>query len=415
MKQKKVFYGWFVVLACFISSFVLLGLGNSPNGLYVTPITESLGFTRGAYSITHSLRSVTSVILNLSFGFLVGIFGMHKMMSIGMLFAAGAMFLFSIAAQLPLFYVGGILLGAAFSFASTAVISSLINNWFAEHRGTILGLIFAGSGVGGFLFNMLVGNWIADMGWRQSYLISGMIMLCAMVPILLLVRNHPAAKGLVAYGLENSKEKTTKTAYWQGLSAKEAFHQPYFYLTVLLIFLIGLITNPVVLSAPAHLTDSGFDVHFAAGISGMVYLSLAFAKLSIGWIYDKWNLHTSMLICIITYLAAILFLAFAKTEWMAIAYALLLGFSLPLETLIITFLATDLFGLKGYSTIVGIFLATLAAGVACGAPLLNFSYDLTGSYRFMLLCYAAIAVVIFMVFRIAQKASLRYRAQEKTE
>ncbi len=103
MKQKKVFYGWFVVLACFISSFVLLGLGNSPNGLYVTPITESLGFTRGAYSITHSLRSVTSVILNLSFGFLVGIFGMHKMMSIGMLFAAGAMFLFSIAAQLPLF------------------------------------------------------------------------------------------------------------------------------------------------------------------------------------------------------------------------------------------------------------------------------------------------------------------------
>ena len=42
----RFFYGWYIVLCCFISQGVRAGLGNQTFGFFIKPLTEELGWSR---------------------------------------------------------------------------------------------------------------------------------------------------------------------------------------------------------------------------------------------------------------------------------------------------------------------------------------------------------------------------------
>lgn len=51
MKEKKcpLFYGWLVVIACFLVMGVSVGVVNNSNGAYVKPVCADMGFSRGPW------------------------------------------------------------------------------------------------------------------------------------------------------------------------------------------------------------------------------------------------------------------------------------------------------------------------------------------------------------------------------
>ena len=51
MKEKKcpLFYGWLVVIACFLVMGVSVGVVNNSNGVYVKPVCADMGFSRGPW------------------------------------------------------------------------------------------------------------------------------------------------------------------------------------------------------------------------------------------------------------------------------------------------------------------------------------------------------------------------------
>ena len=51
MDKKPVFYGWWIVAGCFLLTFTGIGIAINSIGVFLKPVTESLGFDRGEFSL----------------------------------------------------------------------------------------------------------------------------------------------------------------------------------------------------------------------------------------------------------------------------------------------------------------------------------------------------------------------------
>lgn len=411
--RQTDFYRWVIAVISFLMMFVSLGLCNAPNGLYIQPVTSDMGFTRGAFSFVFSLRFIFTTIINTLFGVFVFRFGIRWIVFAGFLFLSATFTVFSYAGNIQMFYIGGCLLGIGLACSASAACAHLVNSWFTEKKGIVLGVVFAASGFGGAFFNILVEKWISSYGWQISYRITAVLVIAVGIIVVLLVREKPHDAKTVA--TTKQAKYSGKTADWAGFSVSQLVKMPYFYGVAFFVFLTGVINNPIYTIAPAHLIDTGFDPAFAASIAGLLFAVLAITKIMIGKLYDHIGLKATVYMCLLSNIVAILTLAFVSSKLVAVIYTLAMGIALPLETLVIPMIVSDMLGQTSYPTMVGIFFALSTAGIAVGNPVMNFGYDIVGSYMPVLMGFLGVVVIAMVIFFVCDSKVARYKLEQKQE
>jgi MFS transporter, OFA family, oxalate/formate antiporter len=100
------------------------------------------------------------------------------------------------------FYVAGALLGLGYGISIALVPPALINTWLVARRGLVLGIVLAGTGVGGLICATIGPSFAqSSLGLRGVIWIMAVAMaVCTIVPALFLIRNKPADVRLVPYG-----------------------------------------------------------------------------------------------------------------------------------------------------------------------------------------------------------------------
>ena len=68
MKDKKIHYGWIIVIACNILLAATIGIISNSSSLFIKPISDDLGVSRRAVSSTISLLAVGGMITSLFAG-----------------------------------------------------------------------------------------------------------------------------------------------------------------------------------------------------------------------------------------------------------------------------------------------------------------------------------------------------------
>ncbi len=403
---------WWIVAASFIMVFTCLGFCSSTKGLYLAAITEALHLERGLFSINDSIRFLTTAALNLFFGKLIARFGPRKLAMAGFAALIASMLVYSFAENIYLFYLGGALLGTGLAWTTTTMVGYMINIWCREHKGTIMGAVLAANGLGGALAAQILSGLIYGgedgFGYRTAYRVTAVILLAVGLFVCLIFRDRPAGTGVPA-----KHEKKVRGESWSGLSFEEARKKPYFYAAAVCIFLTGMALQSINGISSAHFRDVGFDAGFVATVVSIHSIALAGFKFLTGLSYDRIGLAKTMLICNAAALIMALLLAYANTgssgKAMAIGYAVISSMALPLETIMLPLIAGDLFGRKAYAKILGIFVSVNTFGYAVGAPLANRCFDLTGSYRGIILIQGAMMAVIAVVFQWVLRAAGRTR------
>ena len=82
-EKIKFNYVWVIIGLCFLMVGTSLGLCSSGRNLYLTAITDALNIPRGAFSLTDTIRFITTTIVNLFFGKLVCRYGTKKLICAG--------------------------------------------------------------------------------------------------------------------------------------------------------------------------------------------------------------------------------------------------------------------------------------------------------------------------------------------
>lgn len=406
-KRKKFDYKWIIVGLSFLMVMICLGFCSSPKSLYIAPVTKALGIDRGIFSINDSMRFITTAVINIFFGALINRFGPKKLIFAGFSCLILSQLIYSFASNVFVFYLGGILLGLGLSWTTTTMVGSIVNRWCSEGKGTIMGAVLAANGIGGAIAIQIITPIIesGDFGYRIAYRVVALILALVCTLIMLFFKNNP--KDFDSSKIEVHKKKS-RGREWTGIEYSRAVKMPYFYFSLICIFLTGLVLQSVTGVAAAHMNDVGLDPSFVGKVLSFHSLVLAGFKFLTGFMYDKFGLRTTVNVCSFTSVIVMILLSLITNSIMgkifAVIYGIFSSLALPLETIMLPIYAGDLFGQKSFNKILGIFVSVNTAGYAVGAPMINLIFDKFGSYNpgFIFCAVLMIGITIAMQFIISK-------------
>ena len=380
-KIKKKYY-WIIAIVALAVMTVAGGIVNCRSGIFMIPVTESLGISRGDFSLAMSIRGMAGFILSMVSGALYIRLGYRKVVSIGLLVFAVGMGMQAVGNSMTVLCIAAILEGTNSLCISTGA-PRLIGNWFHGRYGLVMGIVSAGTGLGGSLFSILLSKTVKAAGWRVGYWVIVALLVAISLIVWMLVRNRPEEMGLRPYGEGQiaTKRKKDHSDHWEGYTMAELKKKPVFYLAILGTFLACTCTYMAFYVVMPYVQDCGMTAETAAVVNSVVMLGLTGAKLVFGYLCDRIGVKTVTLFSMIAGVISLWLLAGITGPTSAYIAAAVYAMSLTLNGIAPPMLELSLFGYRSSASAAGIFIAMISAASMVANPVCNYLRDAIGSYR----------------------------------
>ena len=404
--MTRFFYGYWIVLAGFVTLTVSSGLTYYGFSVMNAPVADDFGWSRGEVTLGFTCLAVAMAVISPFVGRLTDNRGPRQVLIIGTIVLSLSLILLSRTSSLWSYCLLHLGLGMAMTLLGAVPISVIISNWFHRRRGTMQGLSFIGIGFGGFAFGPLIGNYlIPHLGWRNTYAVMALLSVVIMtLVILFLVKNHPRDKGLSPYGAEVTEiaeDHGPKARKASGLSVKETLGRSAFWLIALTSAVYGIGLTGGLQNQVSILAKQGFTAGHAAFVVGIVGLSSAVGKFVFGYLGDKIDPKYNTAVAYALTASSLIVLAQAQSMHHLWLYGILLGLGMGGWAPNMATLTANYFGLKQYGSILGTIHLIFMLGEAVGPAAVGLVYDQAGTYHPILitlsiLCMAAIPLIIII-------------------
>ncbi|MDA0364264.1 MAG: MFS transporter [Chloroflexi bacterium] len=392
--RGQLYYGWYIAGAGAASNFLILGVAIFGFGVFIEPMRAELGWSLSAISIGLSLRSFENGLLAPLTGFMVDRVGPRRMALAGVVMLVLGLLLFSQAHSLWVFYAATATMAVGQSVGSFTPFSAAIMRWFSRKRGRAMGLLNSGNGAGYFVVPLLAAL-INAIGWRETLILSAIVILVLAIPLAFVLRDSPEAQGLRPDGdpivLDAAGEEVATSG--GGNTVAEAVRTPAFYLLALAVGSAGAIQIPWIIYQVPHLQNVGFSLQTAAvigGVYGAVQIGLRF---TVGWIGDIVGRRRLLIASFLLQGAGLLIFAnlTADRVWLLPVYYLTFGVGHASWLIMQMAVIADYFGTLRFATLRGL-ASTLQMPLGVLTPFLaGWSFDRTGSYHLIFTVYAFVA------------------------
>jgi predicted MFS family arabinose efflux permease len=362
--------GWPTVVASAAGACAgLTGLAFYTFGLFVKPLSEAFGWTRGQITLGMSFITLGTVIMAPMVGWLIDRYGVRRVAAPSLL---GLGVAYGLAAQvgpaLWTFYAA--CLGIAVLGCATSPISwtRAVNLQFSRGRGLALGLTLLGSATAGVVGVPAIQLMIVEHGWRVGYMAVGAFAVVVAFPLVALLLGRGAAAAAAQ-----------TTVGHAGMTLPEALRTPTFWtIGMAILFLITAQSGVIVHLVPL-LTDRGLPRVEAAGLAGVMGLAIFASRGVIGALLDRFSPPLVAGVSLLAPVAAAAILALCGADRLGLlAAVLLLGLGAGAEIDFLSFFAVRHFGLRAYGRIYGWLFAMFSIGNGIGAPLVGAIYDRSG-------------------------------------
>ncbi len=389
----KIYYGWIIVFATFIIMANSMGIINNTASLFLKPISDDLGFTRSAISATFTIRFVVQMIVSLFSWKIFTKYNLRNVMKVSAIVMVLSFFSYSLVDSLPSIYIISVIVSLSFTLINILPLSLILNNWFNDRIGTVMGIAFMGSGIGGMLFNSLAGKWIFEYGWRTAYQILAFIMFLTIIPcIFFIIRIHPRDIGLEPLG-ESSKSNENMETQNSGSMLGELIKTYKFWVLIICSMLLAMSINTLIMTISPHLTDMGYTITYSANIVALCMGAIALGKVLLGYLYDKIGVKLATIISCLSTLIGLIGLINFNSYFTLLILIIGAGISGPYGNVGSPIIAQKLYGKRDYSAIYGIVFAANTIGIALGPMLIGYIHDLTGNY---LLGFKLMLIIAFL-------------------
>lgn len=404
-QNGKLHFGYLVVAALVLTSFIPLSLALSCAGIFYPPLSEALGVEKGVLSYYISVLWLAALVALPFMGRLLDGRDARVCLTVAVAMAVAAFVWLSFIQALWQFYVAAAAMGVSVGMLLFLAPFTLINRWFAKRAGAMLGICMAFTGVGGMVWSTVGGLLIDAIGWSATYLaFAGLSALCLPVT-LLMVSSRPADKGLQPVGWEPGAEKLESVPAAQGVPASQAFRMPVFYLILVMCFTLN-IAMAVYFMIPSYATT--LEIGAAMPLLGATASSVAMAgqtvsKLVLGAVGEKIP-HGSTLAALACGIAGSALFAFLAISVPAFyAAALLFGVYYGITNVMMPLFTRLSFGDAEYAQVYSRVSMVASISNVIGAFAWGTVVSLTGSYVVMFCgAIALMAVTCIVVVAISR-------------
>lgn len=387
-KDGKVFYGWWVVLAAGIGSFMSYGpIIAFTFGVFIKPLSEEFGWSRADISLGFSLSLLMLSGTAPFFGRLVDRFGARRVIVPSVLmFGSGVSSFYFLSVSLWHFYAIYVALGIVAVGAATLPYLSVVSHWFDKQRGWALGLAMVGLGLGTFIMPALAQALIDAVGWRQAYVLLGLMVMVVTIPVVgLFLKETPQMMGLWPDGVAVAPAGAAKQSGQEyGMSSREAWRIGTFWLIAWAFFLMSVGVHGCLIHLVPMLTDRGLSAQSAAWATSLLGGALLVGRVGAGYLLDRF-FASHVAICFLCGVAAGIFLLWSgAVGGLVFSAAVLVGLGVGAETDLMPYVVSRYFGLRAFGEIYGCVVVAWGLGGVIGPLLMGMGFDSTGSYRLVL-------------------------------
>ena len=398
------FYGWWVVVACFVSMSMAGGIGNLSFPVFLKPLTAEFGWTRAQVSGGISAFMLAIALTAPFVGRAVGLHGPRAVMIPAAVLLGLCLMLLSQMTALWQLYVLRLGVGVGFTALAHVPVNIVISRWFARKRGRAMGTAMIGAPVGGLLMTPFASSCIEWVDWRLTLLILGGLLWLILLPVLCgLLRDRPTDLGLLPDGETGptADDAPIDAGVAEGISARDTLRTGRFWALIGIYFLTYGCLFSVMIHQYPYLTDQGFSARYAALLVSVLLSASVIGGLVFGWTSERYDPMQLAAGCYALGGVGMALLLWASPVVAVVGFVACFGLFFGGTTPLTALVTGRMFGMKAHGVIYGFYQTVICLSGFVGPTVMGFIYDTTGSYQLGfsavgigLLCAAALMLVV---------------------
>jgi len=379
--MKKIFYGWWIVAACFLINLYVAGVVWLGLTGLIDPIVKEFGWSYTQISFAASLRGLEMGIFAPLVGFFTDYFGPRKLVFLGITIVGTSLILLSFTQSLIMFYASFLLLSLGAGGCTAVVLMSVIANWFDKNIGKAMGIMASGVGASGVMVPIMV--WLIDVfHWRTALVFLGLGIFVIGIPLSFIIRNRPEEMGYLPDGRSAEMGFPTKDSSPPAatISYGEAFRMKSFlYLNIVeavrMMIVMGVVTHVM-----PFLQNIGLPRSTAGLVAAATSILSIIGRLSFGMLADRYDKRYTMALAFSAISLGSFIFAYSHIPWCLILFLILFpsgyGGTMVLRGAIIR----EYYGRDSFGKLIGIVMGSASFGGILGPTLAGWVFDTTTRY-----------------------------------
>ena len=370
-QSNRMFHGWWIVVAAFLNLFFIVGIIFYGFPVFYRFFVESLGYSRA--QVTQGFF-FGFLIAGLPFGFVAGAvidrIGARSVILCGVGLVGCSLLLMGSMTKFWQYELLCIMEVLGYVLAGPIANQVLIARWFRERRGQAMGYAYLGLGLGGVVAPLMVNSLTRSLGWRHALELVGALVLTVLFPVgIWITRSSPNDLGLHPDGASDSDlaEENSLAGAPSPIGVAEAVNPVNFWLilvgSALVIGAIGAVIQHFIL----FLRDAGYSATAASRFfTGLLASSLG-GRVLVGYLADRFRKKNIMAFFYLLIGVSVFLLAGPHTPAVLWAFAIIFGFSMGADYMLIPLVTAECFGTASLGKLLALIIMGYSLG-QWGAP-----------------------------------------------
>lgn len=404
--RLSIYYGWSIVLVAILTQTVT-GVGQTYGISVFNPfLLDSLGISLSVLTGTYMVGTLAAALPQFFIGSLMDRFGIQRTtLAVGILLG-GACLAFSRINSVLTLLIGFFLLRLLGQGGLSLLAGNMPAMWFQKKLGTVTGFVSSGYSISMALVPPFFLFLITRLGWRSAYAVLGILVWAIIVPLVSMIyKDQPADVGQEmdgGQGAENDRGVGVEPADYS-YTPEQARKTTSYWIALVNHALWAMIITAVFFNLLSIFDSQGITPVVAATTYTTYAGASLLTQLILGPLANKGPLQILLMISMAVLAGGVAVLTFAATPLIAHSYAVLIGISTGLISLVGGTLLPRYFGRKHLGKLRGTILTAQVAGSSLGPFITGLIFDLTGSFQISLWIFVGLLIPAALVSLWATK------------
>ena len=392
--RLPVYYGWVVFAIANLPSFGARPVASvAVLSVFVIPMTEEFGWSRGLFSGAVSLGAVCGLVMSPFAGRLIDRYGSGVTLAGCSAVVGVCAMLLALVTQAWSFYTIYVPGRAVFSAPLELGTTTAISNWFIRRRPLALAWFGAVQGVGLGLLPLVAAMLIDAFDWRSAWVALGVFTLATGILPPLLMARRPEDMGLAADPVRETGESERRaasqspatgsaSALWRDTdyTVRQAVRTPAFWILAFFSMVGFMAQAGVSLHQTAHYVDAGVS----HGQAALVATSFALGQIPGGMVWSvvgrRMPVRLMLAVSAMWVAGGVFGIGFTEQLVWGIVFGFLFGAGVGGLHTLLRLAWADYYGRLHLGAIRGLTLPAQIGGQAIGPVVSGFMFDASGGY-----------------------------------
>ena len=268
------------------------GFRSAPSVL-ILPLEEAFGWGRDGISLAVSINVLLYGLTAPIAAALMERFGIKRVVMVALAtVGSGALLTIFMNSLWQLIALWGFVVGVGTGSMALVFAASIVNRWFVERKGLVIGALTAAAATGQLIFLPTLSTFAITYGWKSVSITVGIAALVMVPLIYILLPERPSDIGVRPFGAQEDWQAPSQikgnAAALAVNTLREAVRVKNFWYLVISFFVCGLSTSGLIgthFIPAAH--DHGMMEVAAASLLALIGVFDVVGTLFSGWLTDR--------------------------------------------------------------------------------------------------------------------------------